>query len=89
MDKRQHPRHPARFTLKLQHPSFGEKLVKTRDISDGGVFLIVDPSEAPPLGQVVKGQVQGLMADAPILEMEVVRVENEGIGLKYVLSDDQ
>lgn len=58
----------------------------TRDISDGGLFLIMDPSEVeiPPVGTVLEGQVQGMMADAPVVRMEVVRMVSEGIGLRFI-----
>jgi len=35
----------------------------------------------------LSGQVQGLMDDAPVLEMEVVRVEPSGVGLKFIDQD--
>jgi hypothetical protein len=35
----------------------------------------------------VSGQVQGLMEDAPILQMEVVRVEPVGVGLRFLQND--
>ncbi len=38
----------------------------------------------PPLGSIVQGQVQGLMAEAPVVDMEIVRVEPGGLGLKFV-----
>lgn len=59
-------------------------MVKTRDISDGGVFVVLDDQRTPPVGTIVRGQVQGMMDDAPILDMEVVRMEPEGIGLRFV-----
>lgn len=66
------------------HDSVGEMLVKTRDISDGGVFVVLEPEQIPPIGTHLSGQVQGLMDEAPVLEMEVVRVEPSGVGLRFV-----
>ncbi|MCR7735271.1 PilZ domain-containing protein, partial [Pseudomonas aeruginosa] len=37
-----------------------------------------------PTGSVVTGQVQDLPIDAPILQMEVVRVDAEGVGLRFL-----
>lgn len=71
--------------VKVSHPSIGEIVVNTRDISDGGVFLITEDIEMPPVGTIVTGQVQGLVGDAPILKMEIVRVEPSGVGLRFVL----
>ncbi|WP_041524188.1 PilZ domain-containing protein [Gilvimarinus agarilyticus] len=84
MDKRQHLRTPIACRIKIVHAEWGEMIVKTRDLSDGGVFVLLDPEQAPPIGSIVTGQIQGLMEDAPIVEMEVVRAESDGIGLRFV-----
>lgn len=73
--------------IKISHESIGEILVKTRDISDGGVFVVLEPEQIPPIGTRLTGQVQGLMDDAPVLELEVVRVESTGVGLRFVHED--
>ncbi len=65
----------------------GELLVKTRDISDGGVFVVLEPEQIPPVGTRLTGQVQGLMDDAPVLQLEVVRVEPAGVGLRFIQED--
>lgn len=83
-EKRRHIRTPLQCKIKIVHDSVGELIVKTRDVSDGGVFVVLEPDQVPPIGTHVTGQVQGLMDDAPILEMEVVRVEPAGVGLKFV-----
>jgi len=83
-NKRQHVRTPLACRIKIQCPVNGEMMVKTRDISDGGVFVVLENQKIPPIGTIVQGQVQGMMEDAPILEMEVVRMESEGIGLRFV-----
>lgn len=87
-DKRRHIRTPLACRIKITHEGIGEVIVKTRDISDGGVFVVLDPDQVPPVGSHVTGQVQGLMDDAPILEMEVVRVEPSGVGLRFVSLDE-
>ena len=83
-EKRRHLRTQLQCRIKISHASIGEKIVKTRDISDGGVFVVLDASDIPPIGTHLRGQVQGLMDDAPILEMEVVRVETTGVGLRFI-----
>ena len=88
-DKRMHIRTSLQCKIKITHAATGEKIVKTRDVSDGGVFVVLDPDQIPPIGSIVIGQVQGLMDDAPILEMEVVRVEPSGVGLRFVSLDDE
>lgn len=86
-DKRRHTRTPLACRIKIIHDSMGEIVVKTRDISDGGVFVVLEADQVPPIGTHVTGQVQGLMDDAPVLEMEVVRVEPSGVGLRFVNLD--
>lgn len=83
-DKRQFVRTPFACRIKIQHESIGELMVKTRDISDGGVFVILDPDQVPPIGSIVTGQVQGMPGEAPVLDMEVVRAEPDGVGLKFL-----
>ncbi len=83
-DKREHIRTPMMCRIRISHETLGDLEVKTRDVSDGGVFVILDPDQVPPVGSVVTGQVQGLMEAAPILQMEVVRVEPQGVGLKFL-----
>lgn len=86
-DKRRHVRTTFACRIKIAHDSVGEMLVKTRDISDGGVFVVLEPEQIPPIGTRLTGQVQGLMDDAPILQLEVVRVEPSGVGLRFVQED--
>lgn len=86
-NKRQHLRTKITVQFKLFHPGMGERTVTTRDLSDGGVFLILDDPGVLPVGAQVTGQVQGLMEDAPCVEMEVVRVEAAGLGLRFVNPD--
>lgn len=84
MDKREHLRTPMACRIKITHEELGEMTVKTRDISEGGVFVVLDPDQTPPVGSRVTGQIQGLMEEAPVVAMEVVRVEPEGVGLRFI-----
>ena len=86
-DKRRHVRTSFACRIKITHDSVGELLVKTRDISDGGVFVVLEPEQIPPIGTRLTGQVQGLMDDAPTLQLEVVRVEPGGVGLRFLQED--
>lgn len=86
-EQRQYVRTNFSCRLKITHPSIGELIVKTRDISDGGVFVVLEPEQIPPIGTRLVGQVQGLMDDAPVLQLEVVRVEAHGVGLRFVQED--
>ncbi len=83
-NNRQHLRHTIGVTVKITHESINEILVETKNISDGGLFVIVSPDKMPAIGTVVQGQVQGIVEKATIVEMKIVRVANHGVGLKYV-----
>ena len=75
--------------IKLIHPELGEFIFPTRDISDGGVFVVVDTEPfAPNLGDTVTVQVQGLPVPGPILEMTLVRKTNDGFGLQFEQTDE-
>lgn len=86
-DKRIHIRTPLQCKIKISHPTLGDIIVKTLDISDGGIFIALDPDMIPAVGTIVTGQVQGLMEDAPVLQMEVMRIESGGVGLRFINLD--
>ena len=83
-DQRHDHRTPMKVQVKVCHPSIGEVVVQTRDISDSGIFLLTEHISVPPIGTVVEGQVQGMDIAGPILKLEIVRMEPEGIGLKFI-----
>lgn len=70
--------------IKIQHPSIGECLGQTRNLSSKGVYVTHPSLSCLTTGEVVYGQVQGLSAVAPRIRMEVVRVDLDGIGLRFI-----
>ena len=85
-NQRKHQRTPLKVKFKIWHDTFGEATVMTRDVSEGGVFLITDSAdiEIPPQGTVLKGQVQDVMDDPPKVVMDIVRIEKMGMGLRFI-----
>ncbi len=84
-NQRGNPRTPLKVKLKLEHPLHGEMLVMTRDISDCGVYVLMDQAQQLlKVGEEMQGQVQGLPMEAPILRMRVIRVEALGVGLRFL-----
>ncbi|MDX2504190.1 MAG: PilZ domain-containing protein [Gammaproteobacteria bacterium] len=83
-DKRKSERYPFTTDVKISHPDIGEKIVKTKDISDSGVFILVEPTVMPPIGEIVQGQVQGEHDDMPVVKMKIVRMEDDGLGLQFI-----
>ena len=58
-----------------------------RDLSDSGVYVRHADMAALEVGAQVAGQVQDLPFPAPVLTMEVVRVDAEGAGLRFLGED--
>lgn len=87
-DKRQYIRTAVNIKVRVWHETIGTVMLTTRDVSDGGVFLITEGAPIPPVGTMVEGQVQGPVDDLPVVRMEVVRVEPTGIGLRFVQTPD-
>ncbi len=84
INQRDTSRAPLKVRIRIDHPIHGELQVMTRDISDSGVFVIIDDAQKLlKIGELVTGQVQGLPVDAPVLQMEVVRFEPGGVGLRF------
>lgn len=86
-EKRKYVRTAFTCRIKIIAADNSEMLVKTRDISDGGVFVVLEQDQMPPIGTIVSGQVQGLLDNAPVLKMEVVRMEPSGVGLRFLQED--
>lgn len=83
-EKRLHSRIPLQIDIKILHPDIGEKVLSTKDFSEGGLFVIIDPADLPGIGETVMGQVQNAERDMPMVKMQIVRVEDNGWGLRYV-----
>ncbi|WP_100640310.1 PilZ domain-containing protein [Marinobacter salexigens] len=83
-DRRVHCRTEMSAKVKVTHELLGEFVFSTRDISDGGVFIVVGSEPfSPEMGDKVKVQVQGLPVPAPVLDMVVVRKTIDGFGLRF------
>lgn len=88
-NSRRFPRTRLRAAVKLNHPAVGEQLSHTRDISEGGAYVLNEGITLPSLGDVIEVQVQGMPGDeAPVVRMKVVRVDREGIGLEFIDEND-
>ena len=70
--------------VKITHPEIGEMVVKTRNVSDSGLYILVDPAQMPSIGKIVHGQVQGESDDLPVVKMKIVRTDDDGVGLQFI-----
>lgn len=86
-NQRMHPRANMKCRIRISHESFGDVLAQTRDLSDSGVYVKHPDLLSLQPGAVVTGQVQDLPIPAPELRMEVMRVDAEGVGLRFILAD--
>ncbi|MCZ6617049.1 MAG: PilZ domain-containing protein [Gammaproteobacteria bacterium] len=87
MERRRHPRIRLPLLVELQHPSLGKTRCVTRDVSEGGVFVLLEnPTIRPP----AKLRVTLLNSSAvdnhptPTVEMIVSRVEVNGLALEFI-----
>lgn len=84
-NQRRHQRLPVNFEVELTHAVLGTQILRTRNISDGGVFLATN--NPPSLGDLVQVRLRGSLGgneEPPTLTMKVVRLEDEGCGLEFV-----
>lgn len=87
MDKRKSPRKDITLSVKIIYPSGESQVVDTRDISDGGMFLILDKLERPIIGELVTVELTDDPKNTEALpgsEAVVVRQESDGIGLSFI-----
>lgn len=78
-------RTPFKSRIRLMHKSLGSVDAETTDISDGGVYLVLDRPARPEVGELVRAQVLDLpYGEAPILDLQVVRCDEAGLGLKFL-----
>ncbi|TNF35119.1 MAG: PilZ domain-containing protein [Gammaproteobacteria bacterium] len=90
MEKRRHPRRPVTLDVELTYPGGETVRVTTRDISESGMFLILDPSHMPTIGEVVGVHLVGDSVDQehlPGTDAVVVRHTPDGIGLAFIEMD--
>ncbi len=82
-EKRQHLRTAFGAEVTLTHPALGERRVAMRDMSDGGIFILIGDQSGLEMGDVVQVQAVDL-EDAPLLSARVVRIESSGVGLMFI-----
>ena len=84
-NKRDHVRTKLRADIKLSHPDVGDLNLHTGDISDGGAYILAEGNRMPQVGETVTVQIQGMGGgEAPKVQMRIVRVDNDGIGLAFI-----
>lgn len=85
-EQRRYMRDTSQALVEISHPSFGILELKARDLSDGGLFVMLGNHIAPPVGTVVKARIKrhtGIINRNPI-DMQVVHHQSGGMGLMFV-----
>lgn len=85
-EQRRHPRTASSALVELHHPSFGMIEVKARDLSEGGVFVLMGRHPLPPVGTLLRVRIKrytGVINEEPVL-MSVVHHQPGGLGLAFI-----
>ena len=83
-EKRSDTRTAFRAGVRVLHPTAGEHILKTRDMSHTGAYLILrDEIGVQPADKVTIQSID--IDDAPIIEAEIVRIESDGFAVRYLL----
>lgn len=86
-ENRKHLRIGLVVEIELTLPDKEAFDVRTRNISDGGLYIILDDIELPPIGTEVKVRLKNQLGDGeepPINRALVVRHESDGMGLQFL-----
>ncbi len=85
-EKRMYERYRETLEIRISWEGNGSLIGRTRDFSDGGAFILVNPDPRPLPGTEVKLQLNSLVAgkEAPVLAARVVRNEPDGIAFEFI-----
>lgn len=86
-EKRRHARTPSTAVVEMQHPVLGLIEVKARDLSDGGISVLMGNVPPPPLGLVLMIRIKrytGVINQEPV-PMKVVHHNTGCVGLSFVV----
>jgi hypothetical protein len=83
-ERRVYVRRLVNARVKLTHGTIGDVRGKTRDISDSGVFVVLNPVPKLPIGSHVKMYMLDSKQPDIAFNMKVVRSTGEGVGLMFI-----
>ena len=86
-EQRKHLRIGLVVDIELTYPNNEVKHVRTKNISDGGLFLVLDKIEMPPIGTEVQVRLKNQLGDGeepPVNRALVVRHDPDGVGLSFI-----
>jgi len=83
---RRYSRAASGALVEMFHPSIGRIELRARDLSDGGIFVVMGNYNAPPVGTVLQVRIKrhtGTINQEPVA-MRVVHHQMGGVGLAFV-----
>jgi len=83
-EKRSFARRMVNARVMLVNGSIGEVRATTRDISDNGVFVVVQPVPKLPVGAHIKMHMMDSLQPDIAFNMKVIRSTAEGIGMMFI-----
>jgi hypothetical protein len=87
-DQRKYVRTASGAVVELFHPTLGRIEAKARDLSEGGIFVLMGNQVLPPVGTLLQVRIKrytGAINQEPV-PMRVVHHQAGGIGLAFVKS---
>jgi PilZ domain len=91
-NQRTNIRHPIEVPIRLTDKNGAEQKAVSGNVSDCGLYLTITVAERPDIDSIVQVQVTTPMGDgsaAPINRAQVMRHDENGVGLKFVFDDDK
>jgi len=85
-NKRRYPRTEIKVNVELSFLENDSRIVKTHDISDGGMFLLTENAEQYPLGEMVHVHFLDPLHDEAdtFRDAVIVRIADNGIAISYI-----
>ena len=83
-ERRIHRRKLVNAKVLLIHPSFGEYQTYTHDISNGGVFVLLQKQPDLALGTELDMRLLDSTDDKMVFKMCIARTDKLGLGLKFL-----
>ena len=84
-EQRRHRRMQVQMQVQLTHPNLGMLELTTKDVSEAGLYVLVDDCFDLPMGERVQVRTVKLGEDqnevSEVLSMRIVRKDENGIGL--------
>lgn len=84
-EKRSDTRTAFRASVRVQHEASGEYILRTRDMSHSGAYLLTRDEISLQVGDQLTIQSTDI-DDAPVIPAEVVRIESDGFAVRYLIS---